>query len=307
VPRIASLLPAATEMVYAMGLGSHLVARSHECDYPLPVKKLPSCTSPTIDVDKSSAEIDLQVKTHLSNGLSIFNVDFDLLRTLNVDFIITQSHCDVCAVSEKDIARQVQEKCGAQVKIISLNIQSLSHVWGAMRQIATALNAEVAAEEKINQYQRRMIEIQQKVTFFPKPTVACIEWIDPLMSAGNWVPELVAMAGGVNLFGEAGKHSPWLEWNRVVEKDPDYVLVLPCGFDLKRTRREIGPLINRPEWLGLRAVQYNRAFLLDGNQYFNRPGPRLLESLEILAEVFHPEAFDFGHRYQGWEYLGILS
>ena len=134
-----------------------------------------------------------------------------------------------------------------------------------------------------------------------RPTVACIEWIDPLMAAGNWMPELVEMAGGVNLFGEAGKHSPWMTWEQLVARDPDVILVLPCGFDIARSRRDLPVLTGRPEWPRLRAVRDGRVFLADGNQYFNRPGPRLVESLEILAELLHPEAFRFGHEGTGWQ------
>jgi iron complex transport system substrate-binding protein len=134
-----------------------------------------------------------------------------------------------------------------------------------------------------------------------RPTVACIEWIDPLMAAGNWMPELVTMAGGTNLFGEAGKHSPWMTWEQFVERDPEVILALPCGFDIARTKSEMHILATRPQWPGLRAVRDRRVYLLDGNQYFNRPGPRLVESLEILAEILHPEEFHFGHERSGWE------
>ena len=136
-----------------------------------------------------------------------------------------------------------------------------------------------------------------------RPTVACVEWIDPLMAAGNWMPELVEMAGGLNLFGEAGKHSPWMTWEQLVERDPDVIVVLPCGFDMPRSRQEMPALTDRSEWPRLRAVREGRVFLADGNQYFNRPGPRLVESLEILAELLHPEAFRFGHERTGWQKL----
>jgi iron complex transport system substrate-binding protein len=136
-----------------------------------------------------------------------------------------------------------------------------------------------------------------------RPTVACVEWIDPLMAGGNWVPELVAMAGGINLFGEAGKHSPWLTWEELCRRDPGAIVVMPCGFDIARTRQEMPALAGRPGWRELRAVRQGRVYLADGNQFFNRPGPRLVESLEILAEVLHPEAFRFGHEGTGWQRL----
>jgi iron complex transport system substrate-binding protein len=134
-----------------------------------------------------------------------------------------------------------------------------------------------------------------------RPTVACVEWLDPLMAAGNWMPELVEMAGGVNLFGEAGKHAPWMTWEQLVARDPDVIVLLPCGFDIARCRRDLPVLAGKPEWPGLKAVRAGRVFVLDGNQYFNRPGPRLVESLEILAELLHPGAFSFGHQGTGWQ------
>jgi iron complex transport system substrate-binding protein len=137
-----------------------------------------------------------------------------------------------------------------------------------------------------------------------KPTVVCVEWVDPLMTAGNWMPELVEMAGGVNLFGEAGKHSPWMTWEDLKAADPDVIVVLPCGYDMAKTLSELPPLTSRPDWASLRAVQENQVYVTDGNQYFNRPGPRLVESLEILAEIFHPSLFPFGHRGTGWQVLG---
>ena len=133
-----------------------------------------------------------------------------------------------------------------------------------------------------------------------RPSIACIEWIDPLMAAGNWMPELVRMAGGTNLFGTDGAHSPWMTWEDLKRADPDVIAVLPCGFDIARTRREMPALTERPDWPGLRAVRNGRVYLTDGNQYFNRPGPRIAESLEILAELLHPRHFDFGHRGTGW-------
>jgi len=134
-----------------------------------------------------------------------------------------------------------------------------------------------------------------------KPTVVCIEWIDPLMAAGNGVPELVTLAGGVNLFGEAGKHAPWMTWEELVKKDPDVIVVMPCGFDIKKTEEEMPFLTRKSDWQLLKAVQNNNVYLTDGNQYFNRPGPRLVESLEILSEIFHPDVFHFGHENKGWQ------
>jgi iron complex transport system substrate-binding protein len=179
---------------------------------------------------------------------------------------------------------------------------ALADVWADIVRVAHALDADRAGLALVDRLQARMQGIAGQAATLPsRPTVACIEWIEPLMASGNWMPELVAMAGGVNLFGEAGKHAPWMRWEDLVQSDPDIILVLPCGFDIARTRAEMHFLTNRPEWSRLRAVQGGSVYLCDGNQYFNRPGPRLVESLEIVAEIVHPELFDFGHRGTGWQ------
>ena len=171
--------------------------------------------------------------------------------------------------------------------------------------MARALEAPERAEALIETMKSRIAEISQKARALEKqPSLACIEWIDPIMAAGNWMPEIVALAGGRSLFGEAGKHSSWMTWEELREKNPEVIAVMPCGFGLKRTRDEMAPLTSRAGWKDLRAVREGRVYLTDGNQYFNRPGPRIVESLEILAEILHPEAFDFGHRGRGWQPLG---
>jgi iron complex transport system substrate-binding protein len=171
--------------------------------------------------------------------------------------------------------------------------------------VAEALNAGQRGEEVIRSLRGRIAATAQRAKGRPaRPTVACVEWIDPLMAAGNWMPELVELAGGVNLFGEAGRHAPWMTWEDLVQRDPEVLLLLPCGFDIARTRQELPLLASRPEWSRLRAVRAGRAFVADGNQFFNRPGPRIVESLEILAELLHPEEFSFGHEGTGWQRVG---
>jgi iron complex transport system substrate-binding protein len=178
----------------------------------------------------------------------------------------------------------------------------LADVWTDIMRVAEALGVHERGHKLVQQLQQRMAAIAEAAQAFRnKPRVACIEWIEPLMAAGNWMPELVQMAGGINLFGEAGKHSPWMTWEQLCEKDPDVILVLPCGFDIPRTRQEMPTLGQKPEWTHLQAVHNHRVVLADGNQYFNRPGPRLVESLEILAEIFHPEIFSFSHASTGWQ------
>jgi iron complex transport system substrate-binding protein len=304
-PHIVSLIASATEIVCALGFEDHLVGRSHECDHPPSVKALPSCTKPKFDVHGSSAEIDQRVKSTVRESLSVYHVEEELLRALEPDVIVTQSQCEVCAVSLREVERAVCSwllKCPA---IVSLNPDSLADVWADIERVALALDAHERGRELIEHLQGRMRAIAQRNRALSRPTVACIEWVDPLMAAGNWMPELVDMAGGVNVFGTPGKHSPWMTFEQLVAADPDVIVLLPCGFDLARTREDLPLLAARPEWPRLTAVQAGQVFLTDGNQFFNRPGPRLVESLEILAEMLHPEAFAFGHEGIGWE-RGLL-
>jgi iron complex transport system substrate-binding protein len=265
------------------------------------VHDLPVCSEPKINVEGASYRIDQRVKAILQEGLSVYRVDADALRELRPDVVITQTQCDVCAVSLSDVQAALGEWSGAETRVVALQPNALNDVWQDIRAIAAALGQPERGDRLVARLYARMEAITRTALHLPgRPTVACIEWIEPLMAAGNWMPELVHMAGGINLFGQAGQHSPWLTWPQVVTADPEVLLVLPCGFDIDRTRVDMPVLAAQPGWPGLRAVRQSRVYLLDGNQYFNRPGPRLVESLEILAEVLHPEAFDFGHRGSGW-------
>ncbi|MCS6836855.1 MAG: cobalamin-binding protein [Anaerolineae bacterium] len=298
--RIASLLPSSTEIVCALGFEAALVARSHECDYPASVRALPPVTAPKFDPDGRSYEIDQRVKAILQEATSVYRIDADLLKTLEPDLIITQMQCEVCAVSFAEVERVACEFLDVPAQIIALEPNNLADVLADVQRVADALGAPERGQALVAAMQQRMTSIHERASALPKPSVATIEWIDPLMSAGNWMPELVEMAGGYNLFGQAGTHSPWLSWDELAQADPDLILILPCGYDMATTERELPALTQRDGWEALRAVQQGRVFVADGNQYFNRPGPRLVESLEILAEILHPEAFSFGHEGTGW-------
>ena len=305
MPRIVSLIASSTEIVCALGCGEQLVGRSHECDFPPWVQRLPVCTGPKFATDGTSYEIDQRVKAILAEGLSVYRVDAERLRALAPDVIVTQSQCEVCAVSLRDVEQAVCEWIESRPRIVSLEPYALADVWRDIATVATALGAAQRGVELVTRLRRRIEKIVEPARGLrERPSVAVVEWIDPLMAAGNWMPELVEMAGGVNLFGEAGKHSPWMTIEELADRDPDWILVIPCGFDLERTRADMPALAARPEWMRLRAVRERRGVLGDGNQYFNRPGPRLVESLEILAEILHPEAFQFGHRGSGWQTAG---
>ncbi|HEY7313620.1 MAG TPA: cobalamin-binding protein [Gemmataceae bacterium] len=304
MPRIVSLIASATEIVCALGFEEQIVGRSHECDYPESVKSLPICTQPKFDPDGTSYEIDQRVKAILQEGLSVYRVDGEKLRELEPDVIVTQSHCEVCAVSLRDVERAVCAWLRACPQLVSLAPNGLADVWTSIELVADALKAPERGAEVILGLQARMRAIAEKTRgIVRRPTVACIEWIDPLMAAGNWMPELVEMAGGNNRFGVAGTHSPWMTWEQLCAADPEVIVFLPCGFDIAQTRRDLPALTNKAEWPRLRAVRDGRVFVADGNQYFNRPGPRLVESLEILAEILHPALFAFGHEGTGWQHI----
>lgn len=299
--RIVSLIASATEIVCALGFEDQLVGRSHECDFPPSVERLPQLTSPKFKVEGTSAEIDQRVKSIVQEALSVYRVDAKALDELKPTHIITQSQCEVCAVSLKDVERAVCEFTGSKPVIVSLEPNSLEDVWADILRVGEALGATERGEHLVDELKTRMDDIVQRTHWLESsPTVAYIEWIDPLMAGGNWMPELIEMAGGVNLFGEAGKHSPWMTWDELVAADPDVIFVAPCGFDIPRTLQEMHLLTSKLEWSKLKAVAEHRVYVADGNQYFNRPGPRLVESLEILAEAINPNVFHFGHQSTGW-------
>lgn len=303
--RIVSLIASATEIVAALGFENRLVGRSHECDYPPSVERLPKCSEAKLDVNGSSREIDERVKSVLREAMSVYRVHAETLNELAPTTIITQTQCEVCAVSLKDVEAAVCDVVSSRPRIVALEPMALADVWSDIRAVAEALGAPERAASLVAELQARLESIRERAAAIEaRPTIACIEWIDPLMAAGNWVPELVELAGGTNVFGEAGRHSPWMTFEELAAADPDVIAVMPCGFDIERTRREMPPLSGRPEWAKLSAVKNGRVFLTDGNQYFNRPGPRLVESAEILAEVLHPASFDFGHAGTGWVRLG---
>ena len=302
--RIVTLLPSATEIVCALGFGSELVGRSHECDFPAGVGRLPALTEPKFKVEGTSAEIDERVKRIVGDALSVYRVDAARLRELKPDVIVTQSQCEVCAVSESEVESAVAEWLGERPKIVSLAPYALADVFEDMVRVGEALGDRRRGEDTVAKLRGRMDAIAEKAhAVKTRPTFACIEWIDPMMSAGNWMPELVAMAGGTNLFGKAGEHSPWMKFEELAGANPEVIMVSPCGFSMKRSREELPTLTGNPRWKELRAVRDGKVYLADGNQYFNRPGPRIVESLEILAEMLHPEIFKFGHEGSGWARL----
>ncbi len=303
--RIVSLLPSATEIVACLGLGERLVGRSHECDFPAGVAELPVCTAARFSTDATSAAIDRSVKELLAQALSIYSIDEVVLSSLEPDLIVTQSQCEVCAVSLADVELATQRALGSSVRIVSLAAEDLEGTFADIETVAHAAGVGEVGGSVVAGLRARVSEIERRVAqrTTERPSTLCIEWLDPLMSAGNWMPEIVDAAGGRALLAHAGVTSPWIEWAQVTSDEPDVIVVLPCGFGIARAREEIGLLTSRPGWSDLAAVRAGRVFLTDGNQYFNRPGPRIVDSIEIMAELLHPSEFDFGHEGRGWEAL----
>ena len=299
--KIISLLPAATEIVCALGLESQLVGRSHECDFPESVKHLPVCSSAKFISGSDSAEIDRQVKEILTDALSIYTIDRELIRQLNPDVIITQAQCEVCAVSLKEVEQALEGLLDKECRIISLQPNTLSDVYKEISEVAAILNASSQADDLLERAEERIEIIRHKLKFRSEnPKVACIEWLAPLMIAGNWTPELIQTAGGDPILAVNGKHSVFIDFQDIRNADPDVIVVMPCGFSIPRTLQEINLLLDLPGWKDLKAVENNRIYIVDGNQYFNRSGPRLTESIEILAEIINPKQFIFGYEGEGW-------
>lgn len=304
--KIISLLPAATEIVCALGLEAQLIGRSHECDFPESVKDLPICSSAKFISGSDSLEIDMQVKEILTDALSIYTIDKELIRKLNPDVIITQAQCDVCAVSLKDVESALEDLLDKECRIISLEPNVLSDVYQDIWTVAGILGVNARAEGLLEQANERLDIIRHKNKFIAeKPKVACIEWLAPLMVAGNWTPELVEIAGGNAILGVNGKHSPFVDFQDILNEDPDIIIIMPCGFSIPRTLQEINLLLELSGWAELKAVKNNRIYIADGNQYFNRSGPRLTDSVEILAEIINPKQFVFGYEGVGWVKFGL--
>lgn len=298
--RIVSLLSSATEIIAALYLGDQLVARSHECDFPPWVRELPCVTASRVRVSSPSGAIDAEIKQTLAAGESVYRIDAEILRRLRPDLIVTQKQCEVCAVSPRDVQLALAGWPGPKPRIVELNPNCLDDVWTDICAVAAAADVSQRGNSLVADLQDRIQSIASRTAAASKPRVACLEWLDPLMAAGNWTPELVALAGGINLLGEAGRHSPWMTWNQLQDADPDLIVLSPCGFDLARTLQDVPLLTAQAGRFELRAVRANRVFATDGNQFFNRPGPRLVDSLEILAEILHPDLFEPRHCGSAW-------
>jgi iron complex transport system substrate-binding protein len=297
-PRIVSLLASATELVVALGLGDRLVGRSHECDQPPWVRDLPVLSRPTFDITGTSAEIDARVRERLGAGQPLYEIDEPALAALEPDFVLTQTHCEVCAVSPADIEGGPCTLDRRQV--VALTSGTIDGILDGFRRVAGVLGAPAAGEALISRLTAGLSQIRAATADLPRPRVACLEWIEPIFAMGNWGPEIVEAAGGECLLGVAGAHSTALPFQALAEADPDVIVVAPCGFDLRRTLLELPALTGRPDWRALRAVRDGRAYAADGNLYFNRSSPTLFETPYLLAEMLHPDRFAPRHRGSAW-------
>ena len=298
--RVLSLLSSTTEIIYALGCGDRLVGRSHECDYPEEVSELPICTIPKFNVDGTSREVDDEVKSLVQSALSIYYINEKLLKELKPDIIFTQSQCEVCAVSVSDVENALKNITGLSSRVISVEPNSIEDIFNDILTIAEILNVRKKGKELVELIKAKIDSTEKIVYQKSSPSVAAIEWIDPLMAAGNWVPQLIRVAGGKNLFGEASKHSPWMKYNDLVEQDPEIIIVMPCGYDIKKSLIEIKTLESKKGWGSLKAVRNRNVYITDGNQFFNRPGPRIIESIEILLEIIHSDFSESKHIDSGW-------
>lgn len=298
--RIVSLLPSATEIICELGFEDQLVGRSHECDQPNSIQHLPVLTNSSVKNNGKSSKIDQGIKSLLKNGLSIFTVNAEKLAEINPDIVFTQDHCEVCAVALHDVKSAVEEYCGTDTEVVSLSPTNLSEIYESIKTIGQTLHSQKKADQLILELQDRMDIIRSTVIGEPVKRVACLEWIEPLMTAGNWVPELLEIAGGEYLLSDPGQHSPWIDWNDVVRENPDVILLMPCGYDIEQTQNEMHLLTQKEQWSSLKAVQNNEVYILDGNRYFNRPGTTIFESARILGEILHPNLFKPIHRKKGW-------
>ena len=323
--RIVSLLPAATEIAAALGLTDSLVGRSHECDEPAGIERLPALTGARIDASTPSREIHEQVGRALAGGSptcgmaptapsgpssaglasaggssALFSLDVDTLAALQPDLILTQAACDVCAIAAADVEAAVR-KAAVGTRVLALSPATLADLLSDILVVGAATGTLARAREVVARLQARIDSVTCRARALARQSaakparVAMIEWLDPPMAAGNWVPEMVRLAGGEDALGRAGEHSHWITWDDVAAADPDVVVLVPCGFPLDRVLAEAAGSAVRPHLERLRAWRSGRVVAVDGHHLFNRPGPRLVDSLEVLAQVLHPGAFRFGH------------
>jgi len=290
--RIASLLPSATEIVCALGLTEALVGISHDCDYPPQVRAAPVLSEAIVTGDLPSGLIDARIRDQVHRGTSVYHLDARQLAALRPEVILTQELCAVCAPSYT-LVREAAKILEGPAKIVSLEPRGLADILDTILLVGDLTGAAERARAVVAQLRERLERVRALTAGRDRPRVVCVEWLDPIYIGGHWVPEMVELAGGQDVLGRAGQPSYVAAWAQVVEAQPDVVVLMPCGFDVARTRREVALLTSRAGWTQLPAVRSGRVYLTDATAYFNRPGPRIVTGLEILASLLHPEACAF--------------
>ncbi len=287
--RIVSLLPSATEIICVLGLEDQLVGVTHECDYPPFVRRLPKVTRSLIPTEASSGEIDRLVRERLRTDRALYTLDLPVLQVLRPDLIVTQALCDVCAVAEDEV-RAAACTLPDGPRVINLEPQTLSEVLTSIREVATTAGVDRYGEEVIRELSARVEKVVARTAGLEhRPRVALLEWLDPPFSCGHWSPELVRLAGGIDGLGQEGRPSRTLRWDEVLTWQPEVVFIACCGFSVERTSCDLPTLRSVPGWQDVPAVRSDRVYVTDGSHYFSRPGPRLVDSLEILAHTLHPD------------------
>lgn len=300
--RIVSLLASATEIVCALDAGEMLVGRSHECDNPSWVRGLPACSSPAFDVSVSSGVIDAEVRRRLRSGEPLYRVHAESIQELRPDLLITQAHCEVCAVTPGDV-----ERSGARApatRQLALSASSLEEIFESILAISTALGLDERGEILVRSEQRRLDTVREQAARFRRPTVVALEWTDPIFAMGNWGPELVEIANGESLLGRKGEYSTAVPAGQLRNADPEFLIVAPCGFDLERTLREQAVLERYPWWGELQAVRTGKVAFADGNLFFNRSGMTVSQTAEIIAEILHGVPVGAATEGVHWRWIG---
>jgi iron complex transport system substrate-binding protein len=289
--RVVSLLPSATEIVCALGGRGELVGVSHECDHPPEVAGLPALTSSRLGDGGSSGQIDRSVRELLRAALAIYDLDVDRLAGLDPDVVVTQDLCEVCAVPYGAVCAALDRLAGREVQVVSLHPRRLGDIWDDVRRVAAAIGREAAGEALVRGLLERLGRVERRVAGAGRPGVVSVEWLDPVMLGGTWMPELIAVAGGLPLGVAAGERAPTLDLAALGALAPEVVVVKPCGYPVERTLAELELLAKVLPWDAWPAVRAGRVYVADGNAYFNRSGPRIVDSAELLAACLHPDRF----------------
>ncbi len=288
--RIATLLPSATEIVCALGLADKIVAVTHECDYPPEIRNRPIVVRPLVDSEShSSGEIDAQVEAALGRGEPLYRIDAETLAASRPDLLITQDLCDVCAVPSMDVDAVLGALPGSP-RVLRLHPHSLDDILSDILEVGAASGREVEARRVVAGLRARIARVEAAVRGRPRPRVFCMEWLDPPFCGGHWMPEIVELAGGEEVIGRPGRPSVRVAWSEIARAGPEVVVLTVCGFGVARTRQEVAAIASHPTWRALPAVRARRVYVSDASSYFSRSGPRIVDGLEILAAILHPEA-----------------